>query len=766
LNKPRLAAALWAAVVLAALGSLGLQVARGFRVESGLLALLPGDAQKPAVGAAVQRMADAGSRRVVILVGHTNLEKAGLAADACAAQLKGQPGIAHALARVEGDFAAKARDFYLPLRYQLLTPSQRKRLENQSDKDFLEQALQSLYAPMGPPRLAPLESDPFGLFSEALLEAASRSAIRTAGDRLILADGGMTYVLVLVELAESSVSLAEQRGLLDSFNRAAGAAKAAGAQDLLRAGFVFHAAEAARQAERELSTIGLGSLLGILLAVWLVFRSLKPLALTLLPIAVGCAVAVAAGQLLFGRLHLLTLVFGSSIIGVAVDYGMIFLAGLAGDGPWDPAARRRAILPPVAMALGTSLLAYGALAAMPFPILRQMGAFTLLGLSAAWLTAVLWLPLMAGGLRPVKVDWLRLDRWPRVGRNAGLRWGLAALALLSLAGLARLNSNDDIRQLYASAPETVRQQEAVQRLMRLPATGQFFLVNAPDEQALLEREEALADDLDRRGVRYQSVSQFVPSLKRQAADRVLQQRLYNPKGLAGKFFKALESPETTRVALKQAAAPVRPLLPSVWLASPLSTPFRALWLGPVEGSWTGLVSLSGVDAAGLKSLAGIQLAGVEFVDHPAALSALLGRFRVLLQWLLAGGYTVVALALWIRYRREAWRALLPTLLACLYTAGLFAWLGLNANLFFVFGILLSLDMGVDYSIYLQEKGAGGLRVSFLGASLAALATLLSFGLLALSQTPALKTFGLTVLLGIGGSWLLAPCFAKGWNDEK
>jgi predicted exporter len=100
------------------------------------------------------------------------------------------------------------------------------------------------------------------------------------------------------------------------------------------------------------------------------------------------------------------------------------------------------------------------------------------------------------------------------------------------------------------------------------------------------------------------------------------------------------------------------------------------------------------------------------------------------------------------------------LLACLFAAGLFAWLGLNANLFFVFGILLSLDMGVDYGIYMQERGSGDFRVSLLSASLAALATLLSFGLLALSQTPALRTFGLSVLLGIGGSWLMAPCFSE------
>ena len=68
---------------------------------------------------------------------------------------------------------------------------------------------------------------------------------------------------------------------------------------------------------------------------------------------------------------------------------------------------------------------------------------------------------------------------------------------------------------------------------------------------------------------------------------------------------------------------------------------------------------------------------------------------------------------------------------------------------------------MDYGIYMQDKGSGDFRVSLLSTSLAAMTALLSFGLLALSRTPALRVFGLTVLLAISGSWLLAPCFSKG-----
>ena len=48
--------------------------------------------------------------------------------------------------------------------------------------------------------------------------------------------------------------------------------------------------------------------------------------------------------------------------------------------------------------------------------------------------------------------------------------------------------------------------------------------------------------------------------------------------------------------------------------------------------------------------------------------------------------------------------------------------------------------------------------SWLGVALGAAGTVLSFGLLALSATPALHTFGLTMLFGVGFAWLLSPCF--------
>ena len=94
--------------------------------------------------------------------------------------------------------------------------------------------------------------------------------------------------------------------------------------EVIQAGVVLHAAAAAAQAQREMSTIGIGSLTGILLLIWMTFRSFKPIILVTLSIAIGCLGALSICWLLFERIHLITLVFGASLIGVAQDYGIYF----------------------------------------------------------------------------------------------------------------------------------------------------------------------------------------------------------------------------------------------------------------------------------------------------------------------------------------------------------------------------------------------------------------------------------------------------------
>ena len=65
----------------------------------------------------------------------------------------------------------------------------------------------------------------------------------------------------------------------------------------------------------------------------------------------------------------------------------------------------------------------------------------------------------------------------------------------------------------------------------------------------------------------------------------------------------------------------------------------------------------------------------------------------------------------------------------------------------------------------MRENIGGPAVSLLGTLLSALTAWLSFGLLLLSQTPAIANFGLAISLGLMFCFLLSPWAAPRPNKE-
>jgi predicted exporter len=191
----------------------------------------------------------------------------------------------------------------------------------------------------------------------------------------------------------------------------------------------------------------------------------------------------------------------------------------------------------------------------------------------------------------------------------------------------------------------------------------------------------------------------------------------------------------------------------------VSAPFRHQWLGQVGGQLASVVLIDDLGRDGALALLeqqAAQLPGVRWVDRTADFSRLLRHYRHLMSGLLLAGAVLVYALLWWRYRAGAWRVMVPTLLAGALTVALLGLAGQPLQLFNVLALLLLLGMGIDYGIFLTEH-RGDAR-AWMAVCIGAASTWLSFGLLALSATPALRAFGLTLLLGIGLVWLVSPLF--------
>ncbi|HNB47449.1 MAG TPA: MMPL family transporter, partial [Burkholderiaceae bacterium] len=138
-----------------------------------------------------------------------------------------------------------------------------------------------------------------------------------------------------------------------------------------------------------LAWAGTAVMLGLL---WLAFGSLRPLGVAMLPVASGVLAGIAAVALGFGTVHGMTLGFGTTLIGEAVDYAIYFLiqsnppsAGAAGQGVAGRGYLTwlREQWPTVRLGLWTSVAGFAALVGSGFPGLAQLGVFSIAGLLAA-----------------------------------------------------------------------------------------------------------------------------------------------------------------------------------------------------------------------------------------------------------------------------------------------------------------------------------------------------------------------------------------------
>jgi len=748
------------------------------RIDTDILALLPQDAHDRLLSDVTRRIADANARQVVVLLGSADAAQTKAAEQAfrdaispsavergSAPLAAGQSPALREAGSIEGWFD-QARVFYAPYRDRLLTDQQRQRLQDESAESLSESALAALYGPMGAPRLTEWRQDPLSLWPQWWQERAVGSGLRMGDDGLLEADGKHWSVLQF-ETTGSAFQLDGERHidlLLDAATAAA--SKQAPGLDVLRAGVPLHAEAAAVQANREINTIGWGSLAAVLLLVWLAFRSLRPILLVGASLLIGCGVALAVTVLVFGKVHVLTLVFGASLVGVAEDYGIHWFASRQAQ----PADRRwkllRHLLPGLWLALLTSALAYLALGLAPFPGLRQMALFSVVGLAAAFLTVIFWFPWLDGGeIRSTRfARWLgaTLERWPRLHGRRPVALFLGAVVVVSAVGMLRLQPNDDLRSLQSSPMSLISQQIRISQMLGMPSPAQFYLVQGDSAEQVLEREEALVARLrvlsaDKQIGGYRALSEWLPSVQRQHADAALTAQV-EPQVLAAVG-------DTVGESLERPAYAAQDLQADAFLASPASMPFRHLWLGEVGQGMASVVmvdDLSRADALSLLEAQATGIDGVRWVDRTADFSALLKHYRKLMSALLLVGIVLVFAVLYWRYRAQAWRVFAPTLAAGALTLGLLGLFGQPLQLFNVLALMLLLGMGIDYGIFLVEHR--GDASAWLAVCVGAASTWLSFGLLGLSATPALRAFGLTLLFGIGLVWLISPLFRPPPHD--
>ncbi|WP_028695672.1 MMPL family transporter [Pseudomonas cremoricolorata] len=765
----RLLPRLFLILLLAVLGAAAWQWHAGAPVSADLMTLVPGDSHDPLVQRAEQRMQEPLNRELLVLVGHAERSQALALSERLAKRWQASGLFEKVQWSLQTDLSA-LRTQLLQGRVALLSAADRQQLLEQPQA-FIEQRLERLYDPFAGFSLVPNQDDWLGL-TGLIQNSQPRPAnvqLDTASGALVAEAEGKQWVLLRARTQGNAFDMQLPLQVADLLDASRAEAAQAGAQ-LYAASGLLHAAHGQRQATQEITWVGGGATLGILLMLLLAFRRWQAL-LAFVPVLVGMLFGAVACVALFGKMHVMTLVLGSSLIGVAVDYPLHYLSKSWSLRPWRSWSAVRLTWPGLSLSLATSCIGYLALAFTPFPALTQIAAFSAAGLVGAYLSAVCLLPALLGRVELQPAAWpLRLaerltglrERLLRVVPSAVL---LGLLLAFSAAGLWQLHSRNDIRQWVGSPPQLLEEAQAVARITGYQPTSQFYLVRGDDQTQLLERLQALSGKLDElvalgklKG--YMSISQLL-------ASEPAQQQMQAAVAQLAQHWQPLLDIGVPPAALDAEVQQLQklPLLDiDHVLAGPLGEAWRPLWLGQDGNGVAAVISLQGLGDVALLGLLAEDQPGVQLVDRLGDLNRLFAATQLSAAELKLLSCALILLLLIVPFGfGGALRLVALPLLAALCSLACLGWLGQPLTLFSLFGLLLVTAISVDYAILMRER-IGGAAVSLLGTLLAALTTWLSFGLLALSSTPAVSNFGLAVSLGLVFSFLLAP-WAASPNDE-
>jgi predicted exporter len=713
-----IACVLW--ICLAA-GFAAVRLAGDVPVDTDIQSMLPAGAADPVLRAAMDAHGQAAAGRVAWLVTAPDAAIAVRAAEDLERRL-----VADGLFLPEQVDAEATGRWLFANRNELLCEATPQAFDGRAAQAAAEAALARAHAPFGAVSGTLLASDPF------LLTLRLADCLQPAGR------AAPASHLVAGRIEASAFRLDAQDRLLAICagwaDQWAGAGVAAA-----RAGAVFHAAAAASRAKDEVGLIGGIGAAGVVTLLLLVFRRPTAVLLTGLATFVGLVTGLAATLALFPQVHVLVFVFAAMLIGIVSDYALHVAATgpASGWAPWP--VRRRLVARPITVSMLTTVLGFAPLMLFGVPLLQQVAVFVIVSIVSAWafvLTVALQLDRRPRRAAALQAHWQRLVRLQgRLELPLPVAAALAALVLGgALFGWTRLAVEDDVRSFQPVRADLLAEQAQVEAAGGTRLDTRFLLSEGAGlDQAKTREEAALAASPDAAGL---FTSRFDPSAARRAA---------NADRLEAELYGPLLARQAAQLGLGEPAMAQARARPDGSLALPA-------WLAMARGEAAGSAFLLAPLLPGALAAAP-ALAGVRLVDPAERYSAAFATYRAYAVSVVLAAVAAAAAVLLLVYRRPAALAiLLAPLLGAGIALGLQAAFGLKITFFSIVAILVLLGVGVDYSAYQWEAGLdAGKGWTALAVQVDGATTILSVGLLALSTTYPVSSFGLTVAIGVAAA---------------
>jgi hypothetical protein len=554
-----------------------------------------------------------------------------------------------------------------------------------------------------------------------------------------------------------------------------------------------HEADTLIRGEMKLNTAV--SLFLLLTVIFLVFRSHWILfcAATTLGLAGLLAIVLiglARGDLLAAASGGAAMLFGLGMDGIMLLYVRFLEERSRGADPETATRRLSPTVGSVLLGYITSVATFAALMFIDFPSLEELGRLVGLGMLLCAGLTLLFVPAVLGFVG-ASASASRAPHLPRLSAMVERRprMILVAAAVMTIGSLWALPKLVVVASLERIQPKTAGAavEAKLQERFQFPKQVVLVLAESAELDAVIESQRSLERAIAARGetVPLSNALAFLPTAAEQAEVRALVEasqltasdvwprfeQAANAAGFRPGVFDGFRRRLSTLVDSDEE-------ITYDGLLAHGFGPLASRFIARGDDGYMATTYLYPETAAEASRVAQLvtDIDASLLVTGPALINSEL-RASLLPQFLtgVVIGSVFVVLLIYLGFRsvRATLWCLLPTVLGLLWAAGLFAAIGIELDLFSVFGIVMVIGIGVDYGIHIMHRCQLDGREAILqflpwtGAAiaLAAVTTVIGFGTVALSSYAPLGRLGVvsatSVVFVAFASLLVLPVLLRG-----
>lgn len=636
-------------------------------------------------------------------------------------------------------------------KYQLISKEIRDLLLNNQGEKIAENGIANFYSPFFIPIIDNIKDDPFFVLNSKIIELLKNNNVEVREGVSFVNYEEKFNVLLSIEIPEKFDNMIFFDELTQSLKKIENDKEV----KIYVSGVPIHAYYSQKSAQREITIISSVSLVFICLIFLIIFKSIKPYIISMISITLSAASSFFLLSILLDSIHIFTFVFGTSLIGISLDYSIHFITEWYNEK--DKKEVLKKILPSMSLSFITTISSYFALSLTSLSLLKQIALFSIFGLTSSFLTVIIIYPFI------FKIDNLKDNRFLRkniLNKSKNILHNyinflnikfflflIIFIILISIINIQKLKVNFSSNQLYNAPDFLVENETEIYKRLNSHLSKNIIISRGDSLSDALETEETLENYF----TNYNAISKIFYSEKRQRENIKLIEN--NLMALLKKQTEYLGIDDEVYNKIKSEFEISKNEVLNIEDLIENASELKKIIVKNNEKYF--IISTTEETNSKIIENENIKIFNINYEIN----EALDKTAKTAIKMAFISYIIIFAFMIIFFNKKHAIAIIVIQIISILVNLNIHSIFNLSINIFSIFALILSVGISIDYCIFFSKSKAEK-EVTFLAIFLSMITTALSFGTLAFSGFIPVKSFGLFLFVGILTAFLLSPVLLK------